>query len=271
MKYQEIKPGERLQSYVKYYYIFESETSVEMEDTVFPCGKMEIIFNLGEGIWQTAFDGVFHTTPPVELWGQITQPLPVRAFGKNTMLGVKFFSHTAACFLDTDAWEFNDQVADLRDVLGPAVKELHGRLLETPSLSKRVELLERFLLHRLSIKRKRAERAVMIGEIMKEMQRNAYTDRIVSTASEYNITPRYLQKLFLQYTGFTPKLYTKISRFQQSLQLIAKNQRSFTSIAYDCGYFDQAHFIRDFKSFTGMTPSAYSLESFPVSLVLSPQ
>jgi AraC-like DNA-binding protein len=242
-----------------------------MEDTIFPGGNMEIIFNLGDGGWQTAPGGEFLTTPPVELWGQITQPLPVRSFGKNTMLGAKFFSHTAAYFLHTEVWEFNDQVADLRDLLGRPVKELHARLLETPVLSKRVGLLEGFLVRQLSVRDRKSDRIAMVGEIMKDMQENAYTDRILSTASQYNITPRYLQKLFLQYTGFTPKLYTKISRFQQSLKLIAKHEGSFTSIAYDCGYFDQAHFIRDFKSFTGMTPSAYSAGSFPVSLVVSPQ
>ncbi len=49
--------------------------------------------------------------------------------------------------------------------------------------------------------------------------------------------------------------FNKINRFQFSLRLIAKNDQPFTAIAYDSGYFDQSHFIRDFKSFTGLTPS----------------
>jgi AraC-like DNA-binding protein len=83
------------------------------------------------------------------------------------------------------------------------------------------------------------------------------------------MSPRYLQRLFLQYTGVTPKLYHKINRFQLSLKLVAKKDSSLTSIAYDCGYFDQSHFIREFKSFTGVTPSAYTAEAYPVSLAIT--
>lgn len=73
----------------------------------------------------------------------------------------------------------------------------------------------------------------------------------------------------MQYIGITPNLFNKINRFQLSLKHIAKKEASLTSIAYECGYFDQSHFIRDFKSFTGITPSAYSPESYPVSQVLA--
>jgi len=108
------------------------------------------------------------------------------------------------------------------------------------------------------MKRKKAEKLRMIGEIMKDMRSNSFADTIENTANRYNVTPRYLQKLFVQYTGMTPKLFSKINRFQLSLQLISRNESSFTAIAYDCGYADQSHFIRDFKSFTGTTPSSYS-------------
>lgn len=263
MKYQEIKPGELLKPYVKCYFIFESDSNVELDDTVFPAGNMEMIFNLGEGVWRTEVKGVFEDTPPVELWGQITQPTPVRSVGKQLMLGAKFLPHTPAFFLDEEVSLFNDKVMDLRDLLGASVKELHEKLLETPTPGKRIQLLEQFLIHCISMKQRKAEKLRMIGEIMKDMRHNSFADTIENTANRYNVTPRYLQKLFVQYTGMTPKLYNKINRFQLSLQLISKNESSFTSIAYDCGYADQSHFIRDFKSFTGLTPSSYS----PTSLI----
>jgi AraC-like DNA-binding protein len=101
------------------------------------------------------------------------------------------------------------------------------------------------------------------------MQQDTGLENITAIARRYNISTRYLCKLFLQYTGVTPKLYNKINRFQHSLRLIAENQFSLTSIAYDCGYFDQSHFIRDFKHFAGLTPSSYSPESYPVGQAIS--
>ena len=230
---------------------------------------MEVVFNLGAGIWQSAVDDGFRNTPPVELWGQITKPLPIRSLGKHTMLGIRFYAHSAACFLKEAIWELNDQVADARDLLGKPVSQLHQRLLETNGLKKRMGLVEKFLLNRLQVAERHAGKINMIGQITKELQRDTLPDNIKALALKYNCTPRYLQKLFLQYTGVTPKFYHKINRFQLSLKLINKKEASLTSIAYDCGYFDQSHFIREFKSFTGVTPKDYKIESFPVSNLLS--
>lgn len=269
MKYREIIPGERLRPYVRCYFVFESNTDVAFEDTVFPSGQMEIIFNLGNGIWQSSVNNVFHTTPQVELWGQITQPLRIKSVGKHTMLGVRFFTHSAAYFLNEAVWEFNNQIADLRDLLGAGVPALHNRLMETPQLHNRIALLENFLAQRLTAREKKSHKIGMLAQIVQEMQGTPTPQNITSIAGRYDITSRYLQKLFLQHTGITPKLYDKINRFQLSLKHMAKREESLTSIAYACGYFDQSHFIRDFKSFTGIRPSEYSPESFPVSLAFA--
>ena len=185
------------------------------------------------------------------------------------MLGIRFFAHSAACFFKEEVWEFNDRVSDARDLMGKEVRELHSRLLETQPMNKRIELIENFLLARLTAVERKTAKVTMIGQIIKEIQQDVLPGSIESIASRYDITPRYLQKLFLQCTGVTPKLYSKINRFQHSLKLITKKEASLTSIAYDCGYFDQSHFIREFKSFTGFTPSAYSPQLFPVNQALT--
>jgi len=93
--------------------------------------------------------------------------------------------------------------------------------------------------------------------------------KMETVAARYGISARYMQQLFVQYTGLTPKLYSQINRFQTSLQLIREGNSSLTSIAYECGYADQSHFIREFKSFTGLTPSGYSIDNSPVALAAS--
>lgn len=269
MIYNEIRPGALLKEYVKCYYVYESDTNVAFEDIVFPSGCIEIIFNLGTGKWQTSNNNIFVTTPSIELWGQIIQPLPVKSIGKNTMLGIRFFPHAASCFLNDTIGLFNNKVLDLSDVSGEAVNTLHAQLLETSTWNKRIEFVESFLSHRLLLSERKLGKVTMITDIMNEIRGNDFFDNIENVASRYGITSRYLQKLFLQYTGLTPKLYSKINRFQNSLRLITKKEVSLTSIAYDCGYFDQSHFIREFKSFTGFTPSAYALDKSPVTLAFT--
>ncbi|WP_212004630.1 helix-turn-helix transcriptional regulator [Chitinophaga sp. HK235] len=266
MHYKEIEPGARLKPYVKCYYTYESDAGAAFEDTVFPSGCMEMIFNLGDGLWQTATQGDFVTHPAIELWGQLLRPLPVRSVGKHNMLGVRFFPHAAAFFLNDKADLFNDRVTDYRHICGSSAGQLHNRLLETVSWQQRIALVEDFLWQQLLRAQSRTGKVTIVGHVMQELNQPGFFDNIENVAARYGITSRYLQKLFLQYTGLTPKLYSKIHRFQNSLQLVIRKEDSLTAIAYDCGYFDQSHFIREFKSFTGFTPSGYSPDQSPVTL-----
>lgn len=266
MRYQEIHPGEGLRHYVKCYYIYESDSDLGFDDKVLPSGNMEIIFNLGSGNWQTGSseDGLI-TTPSVELWGQIIRPLAVRSIGRNTMLGIRFYPHAAAYFLPEKMDVLNNLVVDAREVVGDGLGELYGRLQDIESWPERIRMIETFLEKLLMRRHGSMERAGVVGDVMQEMRRGDFFDNIENVAARYGITSRYLQKLFLQYTGLTPKLYSKINRFQQSLKLVGRREASLTSIAYDCGYFDQSHFIREFKSFTGHTPSAWQGALSPVT------
>src|SRR5262245_2344060 len=138
--YREIQPGYLLQQYVKCYFIFELTGNMPTEDTVYPSGCTEIIFNLGSGTWQTEANGHFVTHPPIEWWGQLTQPLPVKSFGNNTMLGIRLLPHGAARFLKDPVSLFNNQVMDFTDIDSKA-KKLHTRLLEMVTWRSRLELV----------------------------------------------------------------------------------------------------------------------------------
>jgi len=267
MNYREITPEDKLKPFIKCFYLFQSDSDTEFADVVFPSGFTEMIFNLGQGAWEAPVGNNFEVTPKIELWGQVTSPMQIRSKGKQLMLGVRFFPHSAGYFLREKVGQFNDTVSDLADILGPSVKELHSRLLETMDLIRRIELVEAYLLQRLSKDSKLNLRIEEIGHILHHINKH-YSERSIGIiASQHGITTRYLHKLVYEHTGLSPKFFSKISRFQLSLKLLAKNETSLTSIAYDCGYFDQSHFIRDFRSFTGVTPSAYLDNTFPINQV----
>jgi len=267
MEFKHFPPSDILKPYIRHYYIFESDSDIEFEDTVFPSGDMEVIFNLGQGRWESSVENKFLQTPPIELWGQITKPLAIRSKGRHTMLGIRFFTHSAAYFLSDEIGVFNNQVSDLSDIIGSPVKILHSQLLETTEPDRRIALIEKFLLERLAGNEKKSFRIDKVANILTSIKNNSEENNISNIASSHGVTPRYLHKLIYQHTGLSPKSFNKISRFQVSLRLIAKNKQPLTAIAYDCGYFDQSHFIRDFKSFTGVTPSAYLENKFPVNQV----
>ena len=268
MEFKHFEPSDTLKPYVQSFYNFISEEETIFTDTVFPSGNMEIIFNLGEGSWESLVGERFFKTPAIELWGQITKPLTVRSIGKHDMFGVKFLPHSASYFFLSEIGTFNDQVSDLRDVMGNSVKELYAQLLETKDTSRRIEFVENYLLKRLLKNEKGIYKFDKVSDILTSIKINASHSNITNIAFDFGITPRHLHKLIFQHTGLSPKSFNKISRFQLSLQLIAKKEQPLTSVAYDCGYFDQSHFIRDFKFFTGVTPKTYLENRFPVNQIL---
>ncbi|MBL0740763.1 helix-turn-helix transcriptional regulator [Chryseolinea lacunae] len=265
MEFKHFAPSDILKPYVECFYEFRSDRDVVFDDTVFPSGNMEIIFNLGGGTWESASADHYVKTPTIELWGQITKPLPIRSKGKHCMLGVKFLPHAASYFLNVEISELNNSITDVGDVLGNPIRVLHDQLFSTDEVTKRISLLENFLVKRLVAVDHKALRIEKVAHLLTSMKKLASDGNLNDVASQHGITTRYLQKLVFQHTGLSPKALAKINRFKHSLRLIARNDQPLTSVAYDCGYFDQSHFIREFKSFTSITPSAYLENRFPVN------
>ncbi|MEZ2334866.1 DUF6597 domain-containing transcriptional factor [Mucilaginibacter sp. RCC_168] len=261
MRYREFSPNSFLKNYVQCYFVCETDTAVLTQDKVFATGFIEIMFNLGTDSPQQLINGDLITQPDVQLWGQTIQPFTFTSFGKHTMFGVRFFPHTAACFFNEPIEEFNDQVIDFKDIAGKEAVWLHSKLWEAKSIDRRIELIEKFLLQKLSLSRNKYTRLALVNSIMHDLNQDNFFENMNSVASRYGISSRYLQKIFLNYSGLTPNLFSKIARFQKSIHLVAGKDSSLTAIAHQCGYFDQSHFIKDFKFFTGSTPSQFSPES----------
>jgi transcriptional regulator GlxA family with amidase domain len=68
---------------------------------------------------------------------------------------------------------------------------------------------------------------------------------------------RQFERNFKQFAGFNPKLFSRIIRFQRVISKYGNKNQSLTEIAYECGYYDQSHFIQDFQEFSGYNPKEY--------------
>ena len=268
MTYQEFKPKGILKDFIQCYFTCETETNVVSEDKVFASGSIEIMFNLGATRKQFSLNGNLMTEPDIQLWGQVLKPITIKSLGKHSIFGIRFFSHTAICFFNEAIEQFNDTVFNLEDVIGNKVNEVHSKLLASHTTIQKIEIIEDFLIKRLLLFDKKINKLNLVSSVMSELAQEEYKTNMDIIAYRYGISSRYLQKIFLQYSGVTPNLFRKINRFQKSLYLVANSNNSFTSIAHHCGYFDQSHFIKDFKEFTGTTPSDFHLESSTELLAL---
>jgi AraC-like DNA-binding protein len=97
-----------------------------------------------------------------------------------------------------------------------------------------------------------------VGFALHALARRPQVGGIAAVADKIGLSPKRLVERFKTAVGVAPKRYCRILRFQRALACAERGRRvDWTRIAVDCGYFDQAHFIHDFRSFAGITPTGY--------------
>lgn len=116
----------------------------------------------------------------------------------------------------------------------------------------RLAVIEDFFINRLNNKVNNG-RIILAVELIKKYSGNL---KITVLAQQLKISQCQLEKCFRRTVGATPKKFASIIRFRKVLS-IAHKERSLTQLGLEAGFFDQAHFIKDFKSFTGLTPERY--------------
>jgi AraC-like DNA-binding protein len=135
-------------------------------------------------------------------------------------------------------------------------RELYDRIMETDGLSSKIKILETYFLQQLKKNETRLKKVSMVRTLSQQILFDHQQLDLPALAKHSGLSERYIQKLYLSNIGISPSAFTSVMRFNKSLQLVLNTPQSLTEIAYDCGYYDQAHFIKEFKKFTGITPSA---------------
>ena len=171
-------------------------------------------------------------------------------------------------FLGFSMAELMDGHYDATDVLGADIRNVNERLQEAVSFDAIRDVIQDFLLKKLSVVKK----ALPFDRAMLEMLRLNGNVPIEHIASLSCLSMRQFERVSKERIGLPPKLYARLVRFSKAYRLRENfPQMSWTHIAYECGYFDQMHMIRDFKQFAGVAPGIIEkeLENTPVRLQAS--
>jgi AraC-like DNA-binding protein len=243
-----------LQPYIKGFMVFSTDRHL-VNELFYPSGYVDFAVNISSGKVVTIINGRAVDMPKVEVLGQLTKPTRLTVTKGTTVLIARIFPFASALFFPNPVSDFTNHSIDLDDVLGAESTEFYDHLMCADSLEAKVGAFEAFLTRRLQQSLRIPDKTALIRQICRDLQLAGETFQLRGMAASYGISGRYIQKLFLHHVGLTPRAFFNIGRFNKSLQLIQAQSASLTSIAYECGYFDQAHFIRDFKKYTGLTPS----------------
>jgi AraC-like DNA-binding protein len=235
-------PAPDLGYFVERYWIVEwhlSDSAPHLQETLpYPC--VNLVFQQGGSY----------------IFGVISGKFSILLENDGRVFGIKFRPGAFYPFVNWAVSQFTDRVVVVEDVFGPDGQALEAALFAQADVEKMIQLFEEFLRARLP---GRDQNVDLINQIVDQIIADRAITRVAEVASHFGVSSRTLQRLFDQYVGVSPKWVIQRYRLQEAANQLANGDGvNWAKMALDLGYFDQAHFIKDFKTLVGQTPGEYA-------------
>jgi AraC-like DNA-binding protein len=257
MNYQTFQPHPDLDALIKCYWTLEVPAEKDSrKQRIVPDGCIEMIFILGNDVRRYTSEDEFIIQPRAMVLGQITKPFFIEPTGYVNSFAVRFYPYGFANFAATAIKNLANKDTPINLLFGdkPA-SELEHKIINATNTKHRIEIVEDFLLHKLKDK---ATIDSIVKETVDTLLLTEGSESINSILKNHLSKRRQLERKFFNQVGLSPKQLGKVIRLQTALKMLLNRQyESFTKIAYESKYYDQAHFIKDFKEFTGANPKDF--------------
>jgi len=270
MEYVIYCPSAPLKEFVNCFWIV-TDGDTDRRERILPNGTSELLINLCENEIRT-----YDPTQPERVnrlsgaafAGSYSRALICEARQHRSMLGVHFRPGGAVSFMGTPATELSDAHANLEDLWGSRAGALREQICEATTARERFQLMEEALLDR---DRPVPNHHPVIEAALRLFGPFGIESSTREVARELGISQRRFIDLFARQVGLTPKLLCRILRFKYARILVEKLESQgreeaaidWAQIATTCGYYDQSHLIKDFESFSGLSPSQYTRQLQP--------
>ena len=256
--YEIYAPALPLRNYISHFTYYRNHTPGHRMDRFLPNGNIEIVIDLTETP-KFIYDNIYLTEIQAchKLWvsGIRNKYITIPSGLDAEMFVLNFCKGKARAFLGMPLSEITDTVIDGDLVLKKIFLSLREQLLVHHTVEKKFQVAEQMLTsyfsHRLCSN-------PVIEYSLNKILASPEIVVIKNLVAKTGYSPKHLIHLFEQNVGVSPKSFLRIIRFQKSIREIeTKGETNFACLASDCGYYDQSHFIADFKSFSGFTPVEY--------------
>lgn len=249
MRYREIPPKAPLNRVVECFWTLEGEAAEAAgPERILPDGCIELILNFGAEFSQHRGDGS-QLQPRNFLVGQMTGPIIISPTGLVELLGIRFHPGGTLPFLRLPLHEITDQVVELGSLSSKLERDL--MTAESSSMPDRIRAVNSLLTPYLVNNKNDSWLMRLAGRIV-DSRGLVSVDQL---ANDAGVSSRQLERRFMREIGVGPKLLGRIIRFQQVFHAVEHCNAAWAEIAIECGYYDQAHLIRDFNQFAQQTPA----------------
>jgi AraC-like DNA-binding protein len=267
MNYKTFSPSAGVNAFVKCYWVLETDRDTKPEkQSIIPDGCIEMVFHYGALHKQYRPGRNSLLQPRCFVFGQIVSPLEIESTGVTGIFAVRFHPDGFAPFATIPLGMMVDRAVPLDELFGTDGIELGQHVLQATTTDERIKICEAFLLNRLasseSVDRMVKSSVALLLSLKGQV-------KISELSEELQISRRQLERRFSTVVGLSPKQLSKIVRLQTTLKMLINNQAaSLTALAYDGEYYDQAHFIKDFRQFTGVSPKEFFKDNLKLSALI---
>jgi AraC-like DNA-binding protein len=250
------KPKPPLSEFVDIFWSYEGPEAEPEIERILPTGTLELVINLRQNELR------FYDNECPEKYSRFSGAVVSGAHGRGltpvaeaSIIGVHFKPGGAFPFLGLPASDLADTHVDLETLWGLPAGWLRERLCEAELSAERFQLLQQALLSRLS---QSVEKHYAVSAALELFGNNLARPTVRAAAKYLGLSERRFIQVFKTEVGVTPKLFSRIQRFQQTRAFIQQNHSpDWATLALDFGYFDQSHLIREFLEFSGVSPTDY--------------
>jgi len=257
MKYLSYPPNPDLESMVNCYWTLEVPSDPNhKKQRIVPDGTIEMAFILGEDVKRYVSETEYILQPRAMVLGQITEPFFIEPTGAVETFAVRFYPYGFANLVDVPLKALANKETPIADLFGEeqAAQLYHG-ILQAGKVEERIEVIEQFLLEKLVAQPTLDKIVETTLDALVLSNGNASVRSILEDNPSKR---RQLERKFVKQIGLSPKQLGKVVRLQAALKMLLRpDGKKLTDIAYACDYYDQAHFIKDFREFTGINPKEF--------------
>ncbi len=257
-------PRPPLSDLVDCLWYWEGAPQTHSKERLLPNGESSTIFNLVDElirIYDPQNLTQFSSYGVAVLSGARSNCFAIDTNQQERVVGIQFRPGGAFPFFRMPASEAEGISVDLEDLWPGKAREIRERLLEAGNVESMFAALERCLLEQLV---RPLELHAAVAYALQQFQRPAHNGRVAAVSERIGLSSRRFIELFRGQVGLRPKVFCRVRRFQHVLQTVHQRKDiDWVQIALESGYYDQAHFIHDFQSFSGLTPSGYVAAATP--------
>jgi AraC-like DNA-binding protein len=257
VKYRESLPHSILKESVKCFWTHEGTYSADTIQSITPDGCVELIFNFGRPYLLRSVTPP-RTLPTAIIVGFQKKTIPISVDGTVKVVAARLFAWGALALLSNETSAPDGAVKALGSGWDTLAQRLESQVIEG-CYEDAASTLQDFLIQKALA---RAYDPKLVRTAAKLLYHTNGQCRVEELADYCETSVRQIERGFQRAVGASPKLFARILRFEQAQRrLMTDPDCDLTELGYDCGYFDQAHFIKDFRAFTGKTPSEYARET----------